>query len=173
MNWFCLYKSHCLILINFFSFDFMFNFLGCITCWCPCVTFGRIAEIVDKGSTCKKLLIFYNKLIQLSAHTHTHTCRLYLWLIGNICESEFEAIANLIDLQHVGRVGLCTRWCVAWLGVVAYTRASTAPRWDDSTRWRRALVGIAWFIAVASNAPCAKNIVNFTTVDLTWSLVCI
>ncbi|KAK3002393.1 hypothetical protein RJ639_020873 [Escallonia herrerae] len=25
----------------------------CITCWCPCITFGQIAEIVDKGSTCK------------------------------------------------------------------------------------------------------------------------
>ncbi|CAI9785359.1 unnamed protein product [Fraxinus pennsylvanica] len=24
----------------------------CLTCWCPCVTFGRIAEIVDRGSTC-------------------------------------------------------------------------------------------------------------------------
>ncbi|KAJ1437895.1 PLAC8 motif-containing protein [Sesbania bispinosa] len=23
----------------------------CITCWCPCVTFGQVAEIVDKGST--------------------------------------------------------------------------------------------------------------------------
>ncbi|KAJ4841914.1 Protein CADMIUM RESISTANCE 2 [Turnera subulata] len=23
----------------------------CITCWCPCITFGRIAEIVDKGTT--------------------------------------------------------------------------------------------------------------------------
>ncbi|CAK9172241.1 unnamed protein product [Ilex paraguariensis] len=23
----------------------------CITCWCPCVTFGKIAEIVDKGSS--------------------------------------------------------------------------------------------------------------------------
>ncbi|KAG8366555.1 hypothetical protein BUALT_Bualt17G0092000 [Buddleja alternifolia] len=23
----------------------------CITCWCPCITFGQIAEIVDKGST--------------------------------------------------------------------------------------------------------------------------
>ncbi|XP_059655362.1 protein PLANT CADMIUM RESISTANCE 2-like [Cornus florida] len=23
----------------------------CMTLWCPCVTFGRIAEIVDKGST--------------------------------------------------------------------------------------------------------------------------
>ncbi|ONK55689.1 uncharacterized protein A4U43_UnF90, partial [Asparagus officinalis] len=23
----------------------------CATCFCPCVTFGRIAEIVDRGST--------------------------------------------------------------------------------------------------------------------------
>ncbi|KAA8532730.1 hypothetical protein F0562_032763 [Nyssa sinensis] len=23
----------------------------CLTCWCPCVVFGRIAEIVDRGST--------------------------------------------------------------------------------------------------------------------------
>ncbi|KAM7462634.1 hypothetical protein LguiA_030755 [Lonicera macranthoides] len=23
----------------------------CMTCWCPCITFGRIAEIVDQGST--------------------------------------------------------------------------------------------------------------------------
>ncbi|XP_010535733.1 PREDICTED: protein PLANT CADMIUM RESISTANCE 2-like [Tarenaya hassleriana] len=23
----------------------------CITCWCPCITFGEVAEIVDRGST--------------------------------------------------------------------------------------------------------------------------
>ncbi|KAK2968102.1 hypothetical protein RJ640_029235, partial [Escallonia rubra] len=23
----------------------------CVTCWCPCITFGRIAEIVDEGTT--------------------------------------------------------------------------------------------------------------------------
>lgn len=25
--------------------------LCCLTCWCPCITFGRIAEIVDRGAT--------------------------------------------------------------------------------------------------------------------------
>ncbi|KAL5827908.1 hypothetical protein ACOSQ4_019705 [Xanthoceras sorbifolium] len=25
--------------------------LSCLTCWCPCITFGRISEIVDKGSS--------------------------------------------------------------------------------------------------------------------------
>ncbi|VAI39413.1 unnamed protein product [Triticum turgidum subsp. durum] len=24
---------------------------GCLTCWCPCITFGKVAEIVDRGST--------------------------------------------------------------------------------------------------------------------------
>ncbi|RCV45062.1 hypothetical protein SETIT_9G423000v2 [Setaria italica] len=23
----------------------------CLTCWCPCVTFGRVAAVVDRGST--------------------------------------------------------------------------------------------------------------------------
>ncbi|KAL7589306.1 hypothetical protein Lser_V15G37257 [Lactuca serriola] len=23
----------------------------CLTCWCPCITFGQIAEIIDKGNT--------------------------------------------------------------------------------------------------------------------------
>ncbi|XP_021316082.1 cell number regulator 11 isoform X2 [Sorghum bicolor] len=26
------------------------TFAGCLTFWCPCVTFGRTAEIVDRGS---------------------------------------------------------------------------------------------------------------------------
>jgi len=26
---------------------------GCITCWCPCITFGQIAENVEKGETSK------------------------------------------------------------------------------------------------------------------------
>ncbi|KAM0047580.1 putative PLAC8 motif-containing protein [Helianthus debilis subsp. tardiflorus] len=29
----------------------------CLTCWCPCITSGRIAEIVDKGTTCKCLTV--------------------------------------------------------------------------------------------------------------------
>ncbi|XP_061344940.1 protein PLANT CADMIUM RESISTANCE 2-like [Gastrolobium bilobum] len=33
-------------------FDCFSDFKNCcITCWCPCVTFGQVAEIVDKGST--------------------------------------------------------------------------------------------------------------------------
>ncbi|XP_022856320.1 cell number regulator 2-like, partial [Olea europaea var. sylvestris] len=36
---------------NFGPVCLITEFAGCITCWCPCITFGQIAEIVDKGST--------------------------------------------------------------------------------------------------------------------------
>ncbi|XVE85451.1 hypothetical protein DITRI_Ditri17bG0092100 [Diplodiscus trichospermus] len=39
-----------LIVLCFLLFVFVFP-SGCMTCWCPCVTFGQIAEIVDKGSS--------------------------------------------------------------------------------------------------------------------------
>jgi hypothetical protein len=29
---------------------------GCLTFFCPCVAFGRIAEIVDQGATCEFIL---------------------------------------------------------------------------------------------------------------------
>ncbi|ESQ48055.1 hypothetical protein EUTSA_v10022218mg, partial [Eutrema salsugineum] len=33
---------------------------ACLTCFCPCITFGRIADILDKGSTgCGKCGMFY------------------------------------------------------------------------------------------------------------------
>lgn len=36
-----------------FLFVLILLIAGCLTCWCPCITFGRVAEIVDKGSSCK------------------------------------------------------------------------------------------------------------------------
>ncbi|KAL6187922.1 hypothetical protein ACLB2K_039317 [Fragaria x ananassa] len=39
--WTSVYKFH----------DWSMGSGGCLTCWCPCITIGRIAEIVDRGST--------------------------------------------------------------------------------------------------------------------------
>ena len=30
-----------------------FPCIGCVTCWCPWITFGRNAEIIDRGTSCK------------------------------------------------------------------------------------------------------------------------
>lgn len=42
---------------------------GCLTWWCPCITFGRIAEIVDRGSSCKKLFMFRLHLTPIKFNT--------------------------------------------------------------------------------------------------------
>lgn len=77
----------------------------------------------------------------------------------------------ICELQHVVLVGLSILWFVVWLGVDAYTHASTDPRWEDSTVWKEVVALIAWFIAAVNPAPCAKNIVSLKAVDLTWLLV--
>ncbi|KAK7370007.1 hypothetical protein VNO80_12057 [Phaseolus coccineus] len=49
----------------------------CLTLWCPCVSFGRVAEILDKGSSscCLHGSLFY----VLAAFTHVGGC-IYAWL---------------------------------------------------------------------------------------------
>lgn len=42
------------LLFNYFHF---WSCVGCLTLWCPCITFGKVAEILDKGTTCKLLLM--------------------------------------------------------------------------------------------------------------------
>lgn len=44
-------------MINYFSTKCISVSSGCLTCFCPCITFGLIAEIVDKGNTCKYIVI--------------------------------------------------------------------------------------------------------------------
>ncbi|BAT72752.1 Protein PLANT CADMIUM RESISTANCE 2 [Vigna angularis] len=49
----------------------------CLTFWCPCVSFGRVAEILDKGSTscCLHGSLFYI----LAIFTHVGGC-IYSWV---------------------------------------------------------------------------------------------
>ncbi|PKA47191.1 Protein plant cadmium resistance 2 [Apostasia shenzhenica] len=47
----------------------------CMTCFCPCVTFGRIAEIVDRGSTsCGTAGTLYAVLYMLSCCHCLYSC---------------------------------------------------------------------------------------------------
>uniref|UniRef100_A0A7N0UAR5 Uncharacterized protein n=1 Tax=Kalanchoe fedtschenkoi TaxID=63787 RepID=A0A7N0UAR5_KALFE len=41
----------------------------CITCWCPCITFGQISEIVDQGSSCKHPFFIFLKKLLYFIHT--------------------------------------------------------------------------------------------------------
>ncbi|KAI5677806.1 hypothetical protein M9H77_08756 [Catharanthus roseus] len=47
----------------------------CITCWCPCITFGQIADIVDKGDTpCAKSGGLYALISLLSGFGCMYSC---------------------------------------------------------------------------------------------------
>lgn len=43
-------------------FNLILETTGCLTCWCPCISFGQIAEIVNKGTTCKCLCFHFDHL---------------------------------------------------------------------------------------------------------------
>ncbi|XP_011078432.2 protein PLANT CADMIUM RESISTANCE 2-like [Sesamum indicum] len=47
----------------------------CLTCWCPCITFGRIAEIVDRGSTsCGISGALYSMILCVSGCSCLYSC---------------------------------------------------------------------------------------------------
>ncbi|KAK1552277.1 hypothetical protein Q3G72_013656 [Acer saccharum] len=47
----------------------------CLTCWCPCITFGRIAEIVDRGSTsCGVSGALYTLILCLTGCSCLYSC---------------------------------------------------------------------------------------------------
>ncbi|XP_022150496.1 protein PLANT CADMIUM RESISTANCE 11 [Momordica charantia] len=47
----------------------------CLTCWCPCISFGRIAEILDRGSpSCGVSGTLYLVILSLSGWSCLYTC---------------------------------------------------------------------------------------------------
>ncbi|XP_073057645.1 protein PLANT CADMIUM RESISTANCE 11-like [Primulina eburnea] len=47
----------------------------CLTCWCPCITFGRIAEVVDRGSTsCGVSGALYSVILCVSGCSCLYSC---------------------------------------------------------------------------------------------------
>ncbi|KAJ6772035.1 DUF614 FAMILY PROTEIN-RELATED [Salix koriyanagi] len=47
----------------------------CLTCWCPCIAFGRIAEIVDRGSTsCGMSGTLYTLILCLTGCSCFYSC---------------------------------------------------------------------------------------------------
>jgi Cys-rich protein (TIGR01571 family) len=49
--------------------------LCCLTCWCPCITFGRVAEIVDRGATsCGTSGALYALLVYFTGCQWIYSC---------------------------------------------------------------------------------------------------
>ncbi|XP_072979138.1 cell number regulator 10-like [Typha angustifolia] len=62
----------------------------CLTCWCPCVTFGRIAEIIDKGTTaCGMSGALYAVLFTFTG---------FQWIYSWMYRSKFRAQYDLVEV---------------------------------------------------------------------------
>ncbi|KAF5179037.1 Plant cadmium resistance [Thalictrum thalictroides] len=47
----------------------------CLTCWCPCITFGRIAEIADRGTvSCEVSAALYTLILCLTGCSCLYSC---------------------------------------------------------------------------------------------------
>ena len=76
------------------------NATGCLTCWCPCITFGRIAEIVDRGATsCGAAGAIYTVLACFTG------CQ---WIYSCTYRSKMRAQLGLPD---VGCCDCCVHFC--------------------------------------------------------------
>lgn len=100
---------------------------GCLTCWCPCVTFGRVAEVVDRGSTCmssKHYILFvhpYRLSISLADSYFFAACcmngTLYVLLMSIGCQwlytcSKRSSMRAQYNLQESPCLDCCVHfWC--------------------------------------------------------------
>ena len=85
---------------------------GCVTLWCPCITFGRNAEILDKKPSCKQILLkrIFGAIIYMYACAYRFSFfNLSVWfLLHAAC---FTAARNCFMLAYVFGIGACIYTC--------------------------------------------------------------
>ena len=81
---------------------------GCVTLWCPCITFGRNAEILDKKPSCKQILLkrIFGAIIYICMYACAYRFSFFnlsVWfLLHAAC---FTAARNCFMLAYVFGIG--------------------------------------------------------------------
>ncbi|KAI7735139.1 hypothetical protein M8C21_011010 [Ambrosia artemisiifolia] len=85
----------------------------CLTCWCPCITFGRIAEIVDKGTTsCGVHATLYSLLCLLTGCATPYSLLCLLTGCECIYSCMFRSkLRQQYNLPEEPCNDLCVHWC--------------------------------------------------------------
>jgi Cys-rich protein (TIGR01571 family) len=97
---------------------------GCLTCWCPCITFGRIAEIVDRGATsCGAAGAIYTVLACFTG------CQ---WIYSCTYRSKMRAQLGLPD---VGCCDCCVHFCCEPCALCQQYRELKARGFDPELGW--------------------------------------
>ncbi|KAJ3705788.1 hypothetical protein LUZ61_009493 [Rhynchospora tenuis] len=97
----------------------------CLTCWCPCITFGQIAEIVDRGNTsCGTAGGLYILLACLTG------CQ---WIYSCTYRSRMRMEHNL---QEVPCCDCCVHFCCEGCALCQMSRELKNRGWDLSLGYR-------------------------------------
>ncbi|XP_020109182.1 cell number regulator 2-like isoform X2 [Ananas comosus] len=97
----------------------------CLTCWCPCITFGQIAEIVDRGSTsCGTSGALYGLLCALTS------CH---WIYSCVYRSKLRAQYNL---QEAPCCDCCVHWCCELCALCQMYRELRNRGYDMTLGWQ-------------------------------------
>ncbi|PWZ52595.1 Cell number regulator 7 [Zea mays] len=100
--------------------------LCCMTCWCPCVTFGRIAEVVDRGATsCAAAGAIYTLLACFTGFQ----CH---WIYSCTYRSKMRAQLGLPD---VGCCDCCVHFCCEPCALCQQYRELRARGLDPALGW--------------------------------------
>uniref|UniRef100_A0A2N9FZ91 Uncharacterized protein n=1 Tax=Fagus sylvatica TaxID=28930 RepID=A0A2N9FZ91_FAGSY len=91
----------------------------CITCWCPCITFGQIAEIVDRGTT--------------SCATSGALYGLIAWITGCACFYSCFYRSKMRRQYTLGRALVGIAWFIAAVRHVPCAKSIVNSKPADST----------------------------------------
>ncbi|KAM3279704.1 hypothetical protein ACQJBY_046837 [Aegilops geniculata] len=98
--------------------------LCCLTCWCPCITFGKVAEIVDRGSTsCGTSGALYALLGSLTG------CH---WIYSCTYRSKMRAQYALPDEPCCD---CCVHFCCEPCGLIQQYKELKARGYDPDIGW--------------------------------------
>uniref|UniRef100_A0A0A9C621 Uncharacterized protein n=1 Tax=Arundo donax TaxID=35708 RepID=A0A0A9C621_ARUDO len=99
--------------------------LCCLTWWCPCITFGRIAEIVDRGATsCGTSGALYALLMYLTG------CQ---WIYSCTYRAKMRAQFNLPDSPCCD---CCVHFCCEACALCQQYKELKARGYDPDLGWQ-------------------------------------
>ena len=96
-----------------------------MTCWCPCITFGKVAEIVDRGSTsCGTSGALYALLLSITG---------FQWIYSCTYRSKLRAQYALPDAPCCD---CCVHYCCGPCAIVQEYKELKARGFDPEIGWQ-------------------------------------
>ncbi|CAN6363360.1 unnamed protein product [Urochloa humidicola] len=123
----------------------------CLTCWCPCVTFGRVAETVDRGGTsCLAAGAVYELLACLTGCHWIYSC------------TYRSKLRDQFGIPESTCCDCCVHFCCEPCALCQHYRELKARGFDPALGWDRNAQRLAGAqqAAAAMYAPAAQGMMG-------------